>query len=746
MLKPLLFSLLLLVSSWSYSQTKVEGYTYVHSPSNRLPFVHIVNQSTKAVFTSDDHGKFTLYGQADDSIRFSYLGFEERTILLKALQENPYIALSETAFTLEGVTVMATEEARPGIQKIDKINLKLLPINNAQDLLSTLNGLFIAQHAGGGKAEQIFLRGFDNDHGTDFAAYIDDIPINLSNHAHGQGYADLHFIIPELVYDGDYYKGPYAAENGNFAVSGAARYKTLPALKENTVKVDVGQYGFRRGLVMLNLLSRQGQNDQRPQNAYIALEGTENKGFFDSPQDFEKLNAFFKYTLSLNERTHLRFSASHFTSSWNASGQIPLRAVQQGTIGWYGAIDDTEGGHTARTNISLNAKTSLGQGQSLRHFAYYSKNDYTLYSNFTFLLNDPINGDMIAQRENRDLLGYLAEYKRKDKLGATELSTALSAGVRQDLLNSSLQNARKREILSTINRDDVRETNYWAFFKEDWKINSKTLLQFGTRWDGFRFQVTGEQATAVGVEQAHRISPKASLFYNPTAHVQLFVKGGYGFHSNYSSAAISEPSIDPLPIARAADIGTEMKLTNKFISSLSLWTSRSDAEYIFVADTGGFENNGPARRYGMDLTLKYRPHPSVWLDWSGNYSKGILLDAPESENSIPSAPRFTSTGSVTYKNDIGLEFMLRYRLMAERPLTEDESVMADAFFLVDASIQYTWRKFQIGATVQNLFDQQWMEAVFYDSSRLSDEPVALEDQHFTPGTPFFLKGSVSYYF
>ena len=750
MKKLVLIYLLLSITTFSFSQVKVSGYLYSGDKSNRLPYVHVLNKASGNLSTTDDHGRFIVSGSPKDSIKFSAIGFKEQILTIQTIENNPEIALIEGVLALEGVTVTTAEEVDPGIQKLDKINLKLIPVNNAQDLLRTVSGLFIAQHAGGGKAEQIFLRGFDNDHGTDFAAFIDDIPVNFSNHAHGQGYADMHFIIPELIWDGDYYKGPYELKNGNFSVSGAARYKTRNNLEKNEIKFDVGQYGFQRGLLMLNLIPENQLIGKTHQNAYLAVEGVLNKGFFKSSQDFEKFNAFFKYNLSLSKNTSLQLSSSHFTSDWNASGQIPLRAVENGTIDRFGAIDDTEGGSTARTNLSVNFNTFWENDQYLRHFAYYGKNKYTLYSNFTFFLNDRENGDMIAQDEDRDFFGYLTEYERKDFIGDTELKTTLSAGFRSDEIQSGLKTAIRREIIESINNNKVRETNYWAYIKGQWRFNDKTLLEFGTRWDAFDFNINGNieggSNTTSGSRTSHRWSPKASFFYNPIRNIRLFAKAGMGFHSNYAHAAITDTNTHPLPRAKAIDVGVEVKLGNKLIANAAFWSIKSDAEYIFVVDAGAFENNGPSKRHGVDIAAKYQPYPSLWFDWSANVSTGELSSEPEGANSIPSAPRFTSTGSVTYHRNNGLGFLLSYRYMARRPLTEDESVFAGSYFLVDGTINYTRPKFQIGISVQNLFDQQWMEAVFYDASQLLDELESVDDFHFTPGTPFFLKGTVSYFF
>lgn len=713
-----------------------------------LPYVTVFNKKTEGVSRSNENGYFQIEGQENDSIQLSSLGYQRKIILFKELVNSETVKLSSTTEYLEVVNVVAGQSENIGVQGIDKLSLKLLPMNNAQDLLKTVSGVFIAQHAGGGKAEQIFLRGFDNDHGTDFGVFIDGIPVNLSSHAHGQGYADMHFIIPELIQDADYYKGPYEMKNGNFSVSGAARYKTKNALDKSMVKLDIGQYGHQRGLVLLNLTPKHKLfNLGKSEQSYIALEGTLNKGFFESPQDFRKFSGFFKYNSQLSKATSLVFSASYFTSDWKGSGQIPLRAVESGAIGWFGAIDDTEGGATARFNSTLKFNTFLKNNQRISNQVYYANNAYHLLSNFTFFLNDSVNGDMIQQGENRDLFGYTFEYNRKDKIKKTKLSSTYSMGIRSDLMHSKLATSLKTSAVETLDNSNILETNYWAYIKENWKLNSKWLVQFGSRIDYFNFRIKDQLGTKVsGERNAYRLSPKLSLFYNPTESIQLFVKGGSGFHSNYTHAAVGQKDIHPLAKANGADLGTEFKIGKVFVGTVSLWTIQSGSEYIFVADAGTFENNGRSLRRGIDFAGKLRPIKNTWLNFSVNYSKGTLLDEPDHANSIPAAPVLTGTASVLYKHPKALDLYLGLRYMAERPAIEDESVFADSYFLMDASVNYTLKGFQFGLSVQNIFNVRWMEAVFYDASKLKTESEAVDDFHFTPGSPRYIKGSLSYSF
>lgn len=710
-----------------------------------IPEVKVYNKDQRELSISDENGMASIYGESGDSIIFRSFGFESETIGFSSLKST--VELKKSQQVIDEVSVVASQQGNPGASNLDALTLKLLPLNNAQELLRTVSGLFIAQHAGGGKAEQIFLRGFDNDHGTDFAVYYDGMPVNIANHAHGQGYADMHFIIPETIQGAEYYKGPHELKNGNFAVSGAARYRTKAGIERNMVKLELGDFQTQRAVAMMNFTPRQKLFSKKlEEQSYVAVEGNLSNSFFESSQKFKKISTLYRYSIHLGS-TQLNTGLSYFSSHWNASGQIPLRAVESGQIGWFGAIDDSEGGNTARGNVFLRANTRLKGNQQLENFAYYNNNAYTLYSNFTFFLDDSINGDMIDQRERRHMMGYQTTYKRFDKIGKTRLTSEVAVGVKHDIATTSLHESRAREILRTVNNYEVWETNYQAYIKESWNIRPKVTIVAGTRFDLFTGRVDDLLDTTTQKNVAHRFSPKVSLFYNPTETIQFFAKVGYGYHSNYVAAATDDRSISALPRASGVDVGAEFKIGRQLAGSIVLWGIQSDAEYVFVADAGGYENNGRSQRVGVDASIKFQPWKSFIFDWSGNYSYGTLLDEPADANKIPSAPRFNSTAALIYSPIQPLSIYVGGRFMARRPLVEDESVWADEYFLLDANINYAFKNgIQLGVSVQNILNERWMEAVFYDDSRLQHETEAVGDFHFTPGTPRFIKGSITYSF
>jgi outer membrane receptor protein involved in Fe transport len=376
------------------------------------------------------------------TVRVNYLGYDIDAQEV-AVRDSETSGISH--YLVRGAVELQTVEiaAAPNVQSqvVSALDIHLRPVNTSQDVLRMVPGLFIAQHAGGGKAEQIFLRGFDIDHGTDIATSTDGIPDNMVSHAHGQGYADLHYLIPETVERVNFGKGPYYAPYGNFATAGYVGFQTKNALDRNMVKFQTGMFDTYRALGMFKLIDRQQGN--RTHNAYVATDYFFSNNYFDSPQAYNRFSFMGKYNGTVNENTYLTAMVQSFTSSWDASGQIPDRAVDSGQIGFFGAIDDTEGGNTNRTNVSLQLGTQLPDGGLLRNQFYLSHYEFELFSNFTFFLEDPVNGDQIKQKEKRNLFGYNGSYNRKDDWGGLNGETEIGLQIRaDDTQNSELSRTK----------------------------------------------------------------------------------------------------------------------------------------------------------------------------------------------------------------------------------------------------------------------------------------------------------------
>ncbi len=729
-----------------------------------LPDVRVTLEGGPGGTATDALGQFRLNGVATGTynLRIGALGYRGQTVpLTLAAGENRSftLPLAPAALNLAEVSVSQPRDPNQSLAAISHIDKLLRPVNSAQDLLRLVPGLFIAQHAGGGKAEQIFLRGFDCDHGTDFAVSIDGLPVNMVSHAHGQGYADFHFVIPETVEQLKVYKGPYTARFGDFATAGAGEFLTKTRLDHSQVKVEMGQFDTRRALVMLDLLPT-GRHlfSKRAESAYVASEYYFTNSYFDAKQHFKRFNGLAKYTGQLSENTSLTLLGSHFTSNWDASGQIPDRGVNEGLISRYGSIDPSEGGRTSRTNASAVVTTALPHDAVLRQQAYYSRYDFNLFSNFSFFLRDSVNGDQINQTETgRNIYGYTGTYDRNDQLGSRTLHSTLGLGTRLDDAGLALRNARQRTILDIVTSGRLYERNLNAYLDETLTLTDRLTVNAAVRADVFTFDFRGVLADTVAKLQPLRgrvthalVSPKLNFYYQLRPDVQLFVRSGFGFHSNDARAVVRDANAPVLPRALGYEVGSTFKPVPGLVANVALWSLHLQDELVYVGDDGQTESTGPTQRYGIDLALRYQLSKRVFLDTDLNYNHGRQIDAPANANYIPLAPTFTSIGGLTYKAPTGLSGSLRYRHIDSRPANDDGSITARGYFLFDAVLSYTTPRFQLGATAENLLNVRWNQAQFATQTRLLSpqrEGVnGVDELHFTPGTPFYVKLNASVFF
>lgn len=652
-----------------------------------------------------------------------------------------HFALSQTKSedTVVNILPSVTVSLTPGQQlsAISKADIAFRKINNSQEVLRIVPGLFIGQHAGGGKAEQIFLRGFDLDHGTDIDITVDGMAVNMVSHAHGQGYADLHFVIPELIENVQFKKGPYHAEKGNFATTGHVDFRTKNMLNQNMLKLEAGMFDTYRGVGMVNLLNK------KMQSAYVASEYMFTNGYFDSPQNFNRLNLFGKYHGRLNAKNTLDLSLSTFRSSWNASGQIPERAVNEGLISFFGAIDANEGGETSRSNVNAQLLTELKNGNRLKNQLYYSAYDFELYSNFTFFNVDPINGDQVKQKEKRNLFGYNGSYTTT----STKFTTEIGATIRYDRTkDSELSRTKNRtQLITPLKLGNINELNTAVYVDETIRLNEKFSINAGLRWDGFYVGYLDKlNNNTKSKAQKGILSPKLNFYYYPNERTSIYLTTGKGFHSNDTRVAVQTGGREILPAAYGADFGIILKPTRNLLLNAAAWYLYLEQEFVYVGDEGIVEPSGKTRRQGLDVSVRYEPLKRLFIDADANYCYARAIDEPKGQNYIPLAPVFTSTGGVTYKSTTGLNGSLRYRYMYDRPANEDNSVVAKGYFINDLVLSYTRSRYELSLTVQNIFDVRWKETQFDTESRLRNEPQPVSEIHFTPGTPLFIKFGLTY--
>ncbi|MDN3722926.1 TonB-dependent receptor plug domain-containing protein [Aequorivita sp. SDUM287046] len=709
---------------------------------NNIPLegVAIFDRNSGKHTHTDSSGNFLLEAVTEnDVISFSILGFApfDYAVTTTSFSQPLNIVLEQAAVSLEQVTI--TPEVNT-LSQIVAVDLKTAPVNSSQEILRKVPGLIIGQHAGGGKAEQIFLRGFDIDHGTDISLSVDGLPVNMVSHAHGQGYSDLHFLIPETIDAIAFGKGPYNVAYGDFATAGFVNFKTLEKLDQSSVSVEYGQFDAFRMVGLFNLL------ESKNSNAYLAASLNTFNGPFESPQNFNRFNMMAKYNLVLPDNQKLNLMVSHFQSKWDASGQIPQRAVDEGLISRFGAIDDTEGGNTSRTDLLVNHSKVLSENTKLETKAYYSHYDFELFSNFTFYLEDPVNGDQIAQRENRNIMGFQTVFSEKMKIDKLDFSYSAGIGFRyDDVNNNELSHTKNRyEILNRLALGNVDQLNSFAFLNTEFGLGDLQINP-AVRLDYYKFDYENKLTPTYNNKSENKLfaSPKLNFIYSPNRALQMFLKTGIGFHSNDARVVVANNGDEILPAAYGADIGAIYKLADNLILNTALWTLFLEQEFVYVGDAAIVEPSGKTRRMGVDFGLRYEP--LEWLYFYGdiNYTYARSTEEPIGENYIPLAPDLTSTGGIAVENFSNFSGGLSYRYIKDRPANENNSIIAEGYFVTDFNINYTYRNFVFGIIIENLFDTEWNETQFATESRLFDEPEPVEEINFTPGTPFFLRGKVT---
>ncbi len=738
-------SILFFLSITAFSQGTLQG-TVVDDNNEPLIGANIVFHGTGKGTIADKSGNFRLVNIPVGAYQLdiSFIGYVTQTISIEIKDKKTTIIspkLISGGVQLGDVLVTASQD-RP-VNTLSQVDIKFRPINTSQDILRMVPGLFIAQHAGGGKAEQIFLRGFDADHGTDINVEVDGMPVNMVSHAHGQGYADLHFLIPEVVGYVDFDKGPYFADKGDLNTAGYVAFQTKNKLDRNFFKVEGGSFGSGRAVAGVNIPMK-GEKS----SAYVASEFYRSDGFFISNQRFTRFNIQTKFNTQIGEKTKLTASLSAFDSHWDASGQIPDRAVESGLINRYGSLDPTEGGGTGRFNAYVKSVHDLGNGSSLENQLYAIKYNFSLFSNFTFYLKDSVNGDQIHQQEDRWVYGYKSRYTHSSTLLGRNLKSEIGAGLRYDVIsNIALSHTVKRDFLNDIKRGDINEANVNGFWSETLSVTDKLSINGAVRFDYFHFAYNDKLSLAqpAAVDKSI-VSPKLNVSYQASRNVNLFFRSGTGFHSNDARVVVAQSGKETLPRAYSMDVGADIKITRQLLVHTALWRLDLDQEFVYVGDDGIVEPSGKSQREGIDFSVRYQLTSWLFLDGDLNATRPRAKGLPEGENYIPLAPTITSIGGFSFRNVNGFNGSVRYRYLGDRPANENNTVVAKGYVIADALVSYSRPGYDIGVSVENLFNHEWKEAQFDTESRLKNEALPVSEIHFTPGTPFSIKIRFTKYF
>lgn len=684
-------------------------------------------------------------------IKLSAIGFEAKILTVEVKeQETTQLStlLNPSAINLSEVIIAQKGEAGSSMQMLSKIDIDLRPTKSSQDILRMIPGLVTAQHAGGGKAEQIYLRGFDIDHGTDIRLTVDGMPVNMVSHAHGQGYADLHFLTPEAIDYVDFNKGPYYAQQGDFTTAGYANFNTKNSLDKSSIKMEGGMFDSYRTVGMFDLLGKELKS--KNQSAYISTEYMYTNGYFESPQNFNRINLMGKYHGVIGENKILTVSLSTFNSKWEASGQIPERAIKDNSITRFGAIDNKEGGSTNRSNANFILTSITDNGGVFKNQLYFVNYNFELYSNFTFFLEDSINGDQIRQKEKRNIYGYNGSFVKNSKLGNKRVKSEIGFQLRYDVVKDIelSHTAQRKVIIDRLALGQLNEVNAGLYVDETLSLTHRLVINAGARFDQFQFEYVNDLDTVYErkVRTNNIVSPKLNLYYTFNQNVQFYIKTGTGFHSNDTRVVVADSVSNTLPRGFGADVGMFFKPVKRLLVNAAVWGLDLEQEFVYVGDAAVVEPSGYTRRYGVDLSFRYQLFDWLYLDMDANYTVPRSLDDPEGANFIPLAPTLTSIGGLTTKFKNGLSAGLRYRYVGDRPANEDNTVVAKGYMLYDALINYTKGKYALGLSMENLANVNWNEAQFDTESKLKNENTSVSELHFTPGTPFYLKGSLTFFF
>ncbi|WP_332876155.1 TonB-dependent receptor [Massilia sp. S19_KUP03_FR1] len=616
---------------------------------------------------------------------------------------------------------------------IDQKALAARTVYRPGDVIEAVPGLVVSQHSGEGKANQFYLRGFNLDHGTDLATFVDDMPVNQRSHAHGQGWTDLNFLMPELVSKLDYQKGPYSARSGDFASAGAAQVGYVNRLVRDVFSVTAGQDGFGR-------VALAGSPQLGTGTLLYAIEVMHNDGPFTNAQDFRKANAVLRYSQGY-ANNGWSVTAMGYQSSWNATDQIPERAVDSGALGRFDAVDPTDGGATKRFSLSSVWRRTDAESAS-KVSAYIVRNQLALYSNFTYYLDDPVNGDQFAQPDRRVTTGFNAGHTWHRHLGERSSDWTVGAEVQNDNIFNGLYSTRARQTISTTRADHILETSASLYLENLTRWADWLRTTAGVRTNQYRFDVQSSLAANTGSTRDHITSPSLNIALGPWRATELYANIGNGFHSN--DARGTNTTIDPktgdatarvpgLVRAQGMELGLRTEIVPKMQTAVSLYRLDFDSELTFVGDAGTTEAGRPSRRTGIEVSNYYKAARWLSIDVDAAFSRARSRDRDPAGQHIPGAVEGVGQLAFTVDKVGPWSGALRLRYFGPRPLIEDNAVRSHASLTFNGRIGYKWSNdVRIELEGFNLTDRRDSAIDYYYASRLKGEALAVEDIHFHP--------------
>ena len=666
------------------------------------------------------------FGFAMSAVAFAYLlhspaiGQTVSTVLAPVVIESSRTSLLGDAATAnQGLVTRSQLEART--------------VYRSGEVLEAVPGLVVSQHSGEGKANQFYLRGFNLDHGTDLRTTVDGMLVNQRSHAHGQGWTDVNFLIPELTNLLEYRKGPFFAAEGDFSSAGAVNVRYANTLAQGIASVGLGQNGYARTFLAASPQLGDG-------NLLYALELFRNDGPFTVGDDFRKRNAVLRYSQGAQDNG-FNLTLMAYEASWHATDQIPQRAVDAGSLGRFDGVDQTDGGQASRYSLSGEWRRSTERGSSKVN-AYIARTHLDLFSNFTYFLDDPVNGDQFAQPDRRTSMGINASHTWPSTSLGRSSETTVGIQFQNDVIDNELYNSVARQRTSTTRSDHIVQGSFGAYLENTTQWTEKFRTVAGLRADIYRFDVTSSDPVNSGGASDAMLSPKLNLIFGPWRKTEFYASAGTGFHSNDArgttisidpKTGATADKVSPLVRSRGLELGIRSELVAGLQSSLSVYQLDLDSELLFVGDAGTTEAGRPSRRIGVEFSNYYKPNRWLTIDADIAFAQARFRDPNPAGDRIPGAVEGVASLALAV-DKLGPYFgALQLRYFGPRPLIEDNSVRSQSTATLNGRIGYKISpKLKIELEGFNLTDRKDSAIDYYYASRLNGESAAVDDIHFHP--------------
>ncbi len=639
---------------------------------------------------------------------------------------------------LEEVTVTGRKKVLVGEARsasegvISQADIYKRPVQRPGDILEAVPGLIVTQHSGSGKSNQLYLRGFNLDHGTDFATWIDGMPVNMRSHGHGQGYTDINFLMPEIIEEMSFVKGPYHSEIGDFSSAGGVHIQTIDQLDKKSIKVGLGENGFNRILAMGSK-----KIESEVITGALELQGYDGP-WIDITEDVNKVNGFFKFARN-NELGKRSITAMIYDNEWNSADQIPSRAISEGIIDDFGSLDKTLGGSTRRMSLSSEYSHDHKTNKVVWR-SYIIGYELDLWSNFTYLLDDPVGGDQFKQKDKRTIFGGSYENLW---VGNTESFTEHRFGIdfRHDAVDEvGLYRSREREIMGPIREDQVDESSISSFYEMSFDLGSSWRAVLGIRADAFKFKVNSKDYNLTDDDSDFILSPKASIAYAFSDNNEMYFSYGNGFHSNDARGVITfaDPitgeklsPADPLVKSTGFEWGIKALINEQLNTSLAVWSLELDSELLFVGDAGNTEANRPSKRWGIEFNNLWSINEIWSLEADFAYSNAKFDDEDLENRSVPGSLKNVASGILSAEYPSGFFASFSFRYFGEVPLIEDGSIKSEGSTYANLALGWLMDDWQVQLDILNIFDSNDHDVDYFYASRLAGEPAnGYEDIHY----------------